>query len=473
MQLNPSLTPAQLAAATSNGQWKVARHLSLVSDHLKMVTEGRLDRLQINMPCRHGKTMLAVRYWPLYHFLAHPSDRILYAAKSEAAAEEESGLARDVVAEFGPLFGLSIRKSKSSANDWHLVDASGRPTGGSFKALGRCSATHGRGANVVLLDDLFGSLSDVCSAANRDSVWRWLTSSVRTRLTPSGKIVSIGTPLHPDDHFGRWQRAEELGGEKWVRLKLPAYSAGAELDPLRRPVGECLWPEVFPPAELEKIRTQFEASGNARDWHSQYLLEPLSGDGLSAFTSAMLPTSMFFPDLPANPIYKLIAVDPSQGRSSRSDYFAVVVIYVTRDATGMQHYWIDCCFAQRSPIPIGTAAIVSAAMAHIPNQVVIESNNDQHAIAVDVAQQINEACRKNKVAQIAVAGKESTSGGGKFKPRIKITLGPLLAAGQIHVRFNDGGRLLMSQLRDHPYSSCDDCADAAEMGISIIRRLGM
>ena len=471
LQLPPLTTPAVLAGALSRGEWQQARHLTLLSDHLVAAATGRIPRLQINMPPRHGKTLLTIRYFSVWYLLAWPKAKLLYAAKSEDAAAEESEAIRDLIDEWGPAFGLAVRISKRSAHNWQLVDQDGRPTGGGMRALGRCSATHGRGANAVLLDDLFGSMSDVTSAANRENVWRWLTSSVRSRLTPGGIIVSIGTPLHPDDHFGRFEEAEQLGGDKWVRLRLPALAAGG-VDPLGRAEGEARWPEMFPRAHLLATREHLLASGNIRDWNAQYDLEPQSGDGLSEFPKEWLPTSLYFTDWPSDPVYGLISVDPSQGRTSKADYFAIAAIEVTYNAANLPTYWVDVD-AERRPVPVGEDAVVAQALVRRPRQVIVESNNDQHEVAANIAKKLQAACRLMKIPPIQVAGKEATDGGGKHKPRIKITLGPLLKAGQIRVKFGPGGRLLMQQLRDYPYAAHDDCPDALEQGIAVIRSLGL
>lgn len=471
MQLPQHVTPAILAGALSQGSWKQARHLTLLSDYLVAVAVGLIRRLQVNMPPRHGKTLLAIRYFIVWYLMAFPTRKIMYIAKSEEAAAEESEAARDLIEEYGWLFGIGIRRSKSSANNWQIVDDEGRPTGGGVRALGRCSAVHGKGANIVLLDDLFGGMTDVASAANRASTWRWLSSSVRTRLTPDGCMVSIGTPLHPGDHFGCFEKTEKLGGDKWVRLRLHALSIGKG-DPLGRADGEALWPEMFPTEKLLETREHLRASGEYRDWCAQYMLDPLSGDGLAEFPATWLPTSLYFVDFPANPEFRIISVDPSQGRGRKSDYFAIVIIYLTHDATGLPHYWIDCDIARR-PVSVGQDAVVSQAMVHQPNEIIVESNNDQNKVAFEIGKKINEACRAARVAPFNVMCHEATDGGGQFKPRIKITLSPLLQNGQIHIRYTPGGRMLMSQLEEYPHAGHDDGPDAVEQGITRMRSLGV
>lgn len=470
--LLPTLTtPAILAGALSLGTWKQARHLTLLSDHLMAVAKGRITRLQVNMPPRHGKTLLAIRYFIVWYLLAFPTRPILYVAKSEEAAGEESEAARDLIEEHGPLFGISIRRSKSSANNWQIVDCDGRPTGGGVRALGRCSAVHGKGAALILIDDLFGSMTDVASAANRDSTWRWLKGSVRSRMRPTGAIVSIGTPLHPGDHFGRFVKAEQLGGDKWVRLRLHALSIG-EGDPLGRPEGEALWPEMFPRAHLLRTRADLEASGEYRDWCAQYMLDPLSGDGLSAWPGAWFPVSMWFREFPANPRFLIISVDPSQGRSRKADYWANAIIALTHDVHGLPHYWIDLDIARR-PVSVGEDAAVALAVRHRANEVIVESNMDQNRIAYSIGLKINEVCRENKIPPINVMGNEATDGGGTYKPRIKITLSPLLEHGQVHIKYGPGGRMLMSQLEEYPFAAHDDGPDAVEQGITRMRSLGV
>ena len=49
----------------------------------------------------------------------------------------------------------------------------------------------GRGGDVVLIDDPFGSMQDAQSELERKNVWDWYTGTAYNRLMPGGAIVVI------------------------------------------------------------------------------------------------------------------------------------------------------------------------------------------------------------------------------------------------------------------------------------------
>ena len=99
----------------------------------------------------------------------------------------------------------------------------------------------------------------------RETVWKWYTSTLRTRLMPGGAIVLVLTRWHEDDLAGRLLAAQETGGEQWEVVNLPAISDD----------GHALWPEWYPLPELEAIK---RAVG-PRDWLALYQQRPTADDG--------------------------------------------------------------------------------------------------------------------------------------------------------------------------------------------------
>jgi predicted phage terminase large subunit-like protein len=143
--------------------------------------------------------------------------------------------------------------------------------GGSYYAVGRGGAITGRGCGLLVLDDCIKGAEEARSDTIRRALHEWYSHVARTRLEPGGAIVVIETRWHEDDLAGWLLR--EHADEQWDVLSLPAI---AEQDESFRREGEALWPERFPLAELERIRTAI----GGRAWTSLYQQRPAAAEGV-------------------------------------------------------------------------------------------------------------------------------------------------------------------------------------------------
>jgi hypothetical protein len=69
-------SPGGFAEVVSRGRWKRARHLDLINDKLVEIAQGRLHRLVILLPPRHGKSELVSRYFPAWYLANNPNHRL-------------------------------------------------------------------------------------------------------------------------------------------------------------------------------------------------------------------------------------------------------------------------------------------------------------------------------------------------------------------------------------------------------------
>jgi predicted phage terminase large subunit-like protein len=96
-----------------------------------------------------------------------------------------------------------------------------------------------------------------------------------TRLEPgAGQVLSM-TRWHPDD-LGGWLLAGAAG--EWRVLDLcaiPETKEDAKRDPLKRKIGEPLWPERWTPAQMKEKRLTV----GAYNWASMYQQRPRRSDG--------------------------------------------------------------------------------------------------------------------------------------------------------------------------------------------------
>jgi predicted phage terminase large subunit-like protein len=244
---NPLIT---FCVKASRGRWTPAPHLRHLSDKLMDVAGGRVRRLMIHMPPRHGKSELTSRFFPAWYLGNHPDRRVILASYEADFASTWGRRARDILEEHGTtLFpaGVKVSAGSSSASRWDIEGhAGGMTTAGAGGPIG------GKGADLLLLDDLVKNDQEGNSRLHQEKVWEWYKSTAYPRLEPRGAIVLIMTRWSMGDLAGRLLEERAQGGEPWEVVSLPAL-AGIE-DPIGRQPGEALWPERFPAPALEEIR---------------------------------------------------------------------------------------------------------------------------------------------------------------------------------------------------------------------------
>lgn len=242
-------------------QYVPAPHHALIAEKLEDVAHGRIDRLMINMPPRHGKSELASRRFPAWFLGLNPSKSVIAASYNSDLATDFGRQVRNIIAtpEYGHLFDTTLAEDSRAANRWNTAQ------GGGYVAAGVGTAITGRGADVLLIDDPLKDREEADSELQRQKVWDWYTSTAYTRLAPGGRVIVIQTRWHEDDLSGRLLADEARGGDKWEVLELPAINDQ----------GEALWPEFYPLPVLERYRSVLPP----RDWSALYQQRPTPDEG--------------------------------------------------------------------------------------------------------------------------------------------------------------------------------------------------
>lgn len=212
-------------------------------------------------PPRHTKSELASRRFPAWYLGRNPDRQVIFSTYAQDFADDFGRDVRGIVSgdEYGRLFETAVRDDSRAANRWHTT------TGGVYVAVGAGGPITGRGAHLAIIDDPVKNRDDADSETIRNRIWKWYTSTLRTRLMPGGAIVLILTRWHEDDLAGRLLEQMRHGGEDWEVLSLPAIDED----------GHALWPDWFPLDELEAVK----ASIGIRDWSALYQQNPTSDEG--------------------------------------------------------------------------------------------------------------------------------------------------------------------------------------------------
>lgn len=226
-------------------------HIDAICQHLEAITDGRINRLLINVPPGTMKSLLVSVFWPAWEWTKKPGISYLTTSYSEGYVKRDSRRMRDLVESewYQSLWGDTVRLSRKAEISFENT-ARGAREGKPFASL-----TGGRGDRVIIDDP--HSTETAESPAERENTIRIFRESVPTRLNDPVKsaIVVIMQRLHESDVSGQII-ALKLGYE---HLMLPmefepdraSETTIGFTDP-RTYEGELLFPERFPREAVER-----------------------------------------------------------------------------------------------------------------------------------------------------------------------------------------------------------------------------
>lgn len=244
-------------------------HHKVICDALMRLVRNENKRLMIFAPPRSGKSEISSRRFPPFLFGIDPSTQVILASYGQELANDFGRDMRSIIQSqlYQNLFKSRIRYDSKAANRFHVTDINAQKDGSMF-AVGVGSSATGRGASMIIIDDICKNREDADSPHTRQKIWDWYTSTLYTRLMPNGKIVILLTRWHEADLAGRLIEEQEKGGEKWEIISMPAIK-------VQDGVETALWPEWYPINDLYRIRQTI----GPRDWSSLYMQTPRQDSG--------------------------------------------------------------------------------------------------------------------------------------------------------------------------------------------------
>lgn len=282
---------------------------------VKDVEDGKEPRVLLMMPPRSGKSELASRHLPAWILGKHPEWEIIAASHTSSLTMSFSRYVRDLLRDpaYLSIFpATQLDPSSQSVENWNIIG------GGGYLAAGVGTGITGRGAHVLLLDDLVKDIEAADSDTIRDNTWEWYASTAYTRLAPGGGVFGLMTWWHDDDWAGRIQQVMASGdGDKFEVIRYPAINDEGdeyilEMKPGRpivqiapgdpvpadakptRPMNTAIHPARYTTEAMLRIKRNLIASGQQRVWNALYQQNPLPDEGI-LFTKDMF---RYYPELP-------------------------------------------------------------------------------------------------------------------------------------------------------------------------------
>jgi predicted phage terminase large subunit-like protein len=321
----------------SRSLYEIARHHRVIAAALEDVEKGKIKRLIITVPPRHGKSQLSSRLFPAWYLGRHADRSLILATYADKLSwdfgREVNGFLEDNL--YRQVFPALNVKTAS-------VDRIETEEGGKVFFVGRGSSITGRGAHGLLIDDPLKDRTEADSVVTREKLWTWFNQVAKTRLMSHiGWIVIITTRWSEDDLIGRLTDPQNpsyspIEGPKWKILDLPAIAG--EKDPLGRKEGEALWPSRFPASYLAELQ-----AADPRGFQSLYQGSPtpdkgnfFPADKLITYNRAELP--------PIDRLRFYAASDHAVSSRQERDKTCLIVVGVDED----DNVWVmpDCVWGR-------------------------------------------------------------------------------------------------------------------------------
>jgi predicted phage terminase large subunit-like protein len=222
---------------------------------LSAVWEGRIQRLIINLPPRHLKSLLASIAFPAWCLGHDPSAQILCVSYAQDLADKLARDCRGIMAShwYRRIFPTRLAPHRQAVQEFITTRQGYR------LATSTSGVLTGRGADIIIIDDPLKpdeTLSDV----QRQTCNDWYDHTLYSRLNDKqhGAIVIIMQRLNEDDLVGH-----VLAQELWEVVSFPAIAEADEVHRIEtiwgprcftRRRGEPLHPDREPLEVLDRIR---------------------------------------------------------------------------------------------------------------------------------------------------------------------------------------------------------------------------
>ena len=220
-----------------------------VAKVLEAVVRGDITQLIFCMPPRHGKTRLATQSLAAWYSGRFPHHDIICAMATDDLATDIGGNVRALTLrpQYKQVFPEYKLRRGGTAKDNIQTESGGR-----LIFAGRGGQINGRGAHLLLVDDLYKDATEAQSETIRNQAWEWFVKVALFRRMGKKLTVLTMTRWHSDDIIGRLTDPEnpkydEREASEWKIIRLPGIAE--EDDPpesrIGRAPGEALWPERF------------------------------------------------------------------------------------------------------------------------------------------------------------------------------------------------------------------------------------
>lgn len=232
-------------------------HIDAICEHMQYVINGDIQRILINIPPRHMKSIGISVGLPAWAWIDHPALQFLYSSYASSLSIRDGIKCRRVIE--SPLYQARWNDKYTMTSDQNTKIRFDNDKGGYRLSTSVDGMTTGEGGDIVVIDDA-NNVKEAESDVTRNSTNQWFDEVMQTRLNnpQTGAIVVIQQRTHAKDLSGH---ILSKYGKDYYHLLLPAEyeksvkcrAFGGWTDP-RKNEGDLLWPERFRKQEIDKLK---------------------------------------------------------------------------------------------------------------------------------------------------------------------------------------------------------------------------
>lgn len=253
------------------------KHFDILANAFHRIAEGEAVRLIINIAPRRGKSERTSYLFPAWFIGRFPKKKIMCITNVKTLAADFGAKIRNLLdtEEYQEVFpNVKLSKDAQAKDKWRTNYK------GEYFAGGVGSTVYGRGADLLVLDDVHSERESTDGKAeppskeDYDMAWNWY-QSVLSRLHPGGSILVVMQRWSRHDLTGRLIDAAKRNpsSQQWEVITLPALeekmNAEGELE------WQSTWPEFWPTKAVLQLReTMMSEPGGAWRWNSMYQQDP-------------------------------------------------------------------------------------------------------------------------------------------------------------------------------------------------------
>ena len=223
------------------------REPSWLHPSMKWETGLADNRILINIPPNHAKSMTVTVDYATWQVARNPNFRILIVSQTQRLAADflyaiKQRLTHPQYEELQQAYAAGVGFNSKSAS-WQATRITFgdelRESGEkdpNIEAVGIGGQIYGKRADMIIVDDAV----TLSNANDFERQIKWLTQDVRSRLNPTGKLIIIGTRVASIDLYRELRNPDRYPGGlvPWKYLAMPALLQTDE-DPDK---WETLWP---------------------------------------------------------------------------------------------------------------------------------------------------------------------------------------------------------------------------------------
>ncbi len=176
-------------------------HIHLIGEYMEAINTGQIQRLIINIPPRHMKSIEVTVCYPVWTWIKHPEKRFIKVSYSDSLSRKHNIIARDIInspwyqENWGGVFKLK--------NDVNRQDEFKNNHQGFMLSTSTGGALTGEGGDVIIIDDPQNPLM-ANSETEREASVNFFKNTLQTRLNNprTGAFIIIMQRLHEKDLTG-------------------------------------------------------------------------------------------------------------------------------------------------------------------------------------------------------------------------------------------------------------------------------